>query len=266
MTNEAQPRETESHGVPPEDLALYALGALDASDLARIGKHLEDCASCRLELQRLNADIGAFALASAPSSTPPQRARDRLLAAIAGSERLVKGAPAASPQWSFAFRMVVAGILVAAVIFEWHDAAAMRRDNERLHRELEQEQATSAQAKAIAGMMMSRDTMRLTLVATNQKAQPTAHAIYSEKQACVLLTAHNLAPLGPGKMYELWLLPKAGAPVPAGMFQSDAEWNALMLHGGLPEGMEAKGFAITIEPEQGSAAPSQQPILVATAG
>lgn len=263
MTNEAQPHEMESHQIPPEDLALYALGALDASELARIAKHLEDCASCRLELQRLNADIGAFAIGAAPSASPPQRARDRLLATIAGSERQVKRA---SPQWSFAFRMVVAAILVAAVIFEWRNAASLRREIEQLQAQLLKERAASAQAEAIAGMMMSHDTMRLTLVARNEKPAPTAHAIYSQKQACVLLTAHNLAPLGPGKMYELWLLPKSGAPIPAGMFQSDAEWNALMLHGGLPQGMEAKGFAITIEPEEGSPAPSQPPILVGTAG
>jgi anti-sigma-K factor RskA len=263
MTNEAQSHEVESHPVPPEDLALYALGALDASELARIGKHLEGCASCRLEIQKLNADMGVFAMAAAPSSTPPQRARARLLAAIAGSERQVKRA---SPQWSFAFRLLVAAILLVAVVFEWHDAASLRRENEKLRTELKQQTATAAQAQAIADMMTTREAMRLTLVAAGQKAQPTAHAIYSEKKSCVLLTAHNLAPLGPGKMYELWLLPKSGAPIPAGMFQADPAWNVLMLHGGLPEGMEAKGFAITIEPEQGSAAPSGQPILVGTAG
>jgi hypothetical protein len=186
-----------------------------------------------------------------------------LLAAIAGSERQVKRA---SPQWSFAFRMVVAAILVVAVIFEWHDAASLRRENRRLQGELTQERATSAQAQAILSMLTAQNTMRLTLVAANQKPQAMAHAIYSEKKSCVLLTAHNLAPLSGGKMYELWLLPKSGAPVPAGMFQSDAGWNVIMLHGGLPQGMEARGFAITIEPEQGSAAPSQQPILVGTAG
>jgi anti-sigma-K factor RskA len=262
MTNEAQPHELESHPVQPEDLALYALGALDASDLARIAQHLECCAGCRLELQKLNADMGAFAIASAPSSTPPARARDRLLSAIAGSESAVRRA---TPRWSFGFRLLVAAVLLVAVIVEWRDASALRRDNQRLQRELAQEQAAFAQAQDIAKMMMARDTTHLTLVARDQKPQPTAHAIYSEKKACVLLTAHNLAPLGPGKMYELWLLPMSGAPIPAGMFQSDADWNALMLHGGLPEGMQAKGFAITIEPEQGSPAPSGQPILMGSA-
>jgi anti-sigma-K factor RskA len=262
MTNEPQSPEAEAHPVQPEDLALYALGALDASDLARIAQHLEGCAGCRLELQKLNAEIGAFAVAVAPSSTPPQRARHRLLTAIAASESAVRRA---SPRWSFAFRFAVALIFIAAALIEWRDISALRRQNRQLQQQLAQVQATSAQAQAIAGMMMSRDTMRLTLVATNQKPQPMAHAIYSEKKACVLLTAHNLAPLGPGKMYELWLLPKSGAPIPAGMFQSDADWNALMLHGGLPEGMQAKGFAITVEPEQGSPAPSGQPVLIGTA-
>lgn len=258
MTNEVQP-----HDVHPEDLTLYVLGALDGPELARIGKHLEACASCRLEIQHINADIGAFALASAPSSSPPDRAKQRLMAQIVREG--VKRQRSGFWNWSFAFRAVVGLVLLAALLVQWRNAEWLRRQNAELQQQLKQQQAESAQARAIAETIMAPDAMRLTLVAANAKRQPSAHIICSPQKARVFLMASDLAPLGPGKMYELWLLPKSGAPVPAGMFQSDADWNAQMLHGGLPPGMEAKGFAITIEPEQGSLAPTSKPILMGTA-
>lgn len=256
MTNDAQ------HDVHPEDLALYALGALDDQELVRIRKHLDTCAACRLELQKLNADAGAFALAAAPSSAPPLRVKERLMREISRDV-----APAPSPRvgkWSLAFRFVVAAILLAAVLLEWRDIASLRSQNADLKAQLQDEQKSSAQARAIAETIMAPDAMRLTLIASDAKPQPSAHVVCSTKRARVFLMASHLAPLGPGKMYELWLLPKSGAPVPAGMFQSDADWNAQMLHSGLPSGMEAKGFAVTIEPEQGSLAPTGKPVLMGT--
>jgi len=252
--------ETKSHEVRPDDLTLYALGALEGNELAQIGKHVGTCASCRAEMQRINADLGAYAMAAAPESAPPGRVRQRLMAAIA------REVPRSSGRrgWSFAFRFGLAVLLLVALALEWKSGRAWREENARLKHELWQEQAESAQAKAIAETIMAPDAMKLTLVAANAKPQPTAHIYCSQQKGRVFLMANNLAPLGPGKMYELWLLPKQGAPVPAGMFQSGADWNAHMLHSGLPSGMEPKGFAITIEPAQGSLKPSTQPILMGT--
>ena len=43
-----------------EDLALYALGALD--EKAALEKHLAECASCRRELEQLRGDAALLAL------------------------------------------------------------------------------------------------------------------------------------------------------------------------------------------------------------
>lgn len=257
MTNEVKP-----HEVPPEDLTLYAMGALEGAELARIAKHVEDCASCRTELQRIHGDLGVYGMAAAPELMPPARAKERLMAEIAKD-----GAPAKVHSgwgWLLAYRIAVALLLLVALDLELKSGKGLREENVQLKQELWQEQAESAQARAIAETIKAPDAMRLTLVAINAKPQPSAQAFYSRDKARVFLIVTELAPLGKGKMYELWLLPKSGSPVPAGMFQSGADWNAHMMHSGLPKGMEAKGFAITIEPEDGSLAPSGQPILMGT--
>jgi anti-sigma-K factor RskA len=67
------------------------------------------------------------------------------------------------------------------------------------------------------------------------------------------------------KAYELWLIPTAGSPIPAGTFKPDARGSATLIEPTLPAGVEAKTFAITVEPEQGSATPTM-PILMMGAG
>src|ERR1700734_2482412 len=69
-----------------EDLALYALDALRGDDRAKLDQHLTACGSCRLELERLRADTALLAM-SAMGPRPPQRARQRLLDAVAREAR-----------------------------------------------------------------------------------------------------------------------------------------------------------------------------------
>ena len=54
-----------SHEQFAEDLALYALGSLQGEELAALEKHLQECSSCRRELEQLRGDMGLLALATA---------------------------------------------------------------------------------------------------------------------------------------------------------------------------------------------------------
>jgi anti-sigma-K factor RskA len=55
-----------------------------------------------------------------------------------------------------------------------------------------------------------------------------------------------------------------GAPMPAGMFKPDAHGSAMVINPPLPAGMEAKAFAITIEPEAGSPTPTMPIVMMGT--
>jgi anti-sigma-K factor RskA len=68
--------------------------------------------------------------------------------------------------------------------------------------------------------------------------------------------------LPPQKAYELWLIPTSGNPIPAGVFKPDARGNASVVNPPLAAGTEAKAFAITVEDEAGSAAPTTPAVMV----
>ncbi len=107
--------------------------------------------------------------------------------------------------------------------------------------------------------------MRVTLVAGQAPPQPQGRAIYVRDRSSLIFLASNLPGLPPQKAYELWLIPTNGAPIPAGVFKPDARGSASVIEPPLPGGVEAKAFAITVEPEQGSATPTM-PIVMMGAG
>src|SRR5258708_37438837 len=80
-----------------DDLALYALDALDGEERVRLDAHLAACAACRLELEQLRGDTALLAL-SAAGARPPQRARPRPLDAVAGEPRLARLVPTQAPR------------------------------------------------------------------------------------------------------------------------------------------------------------------------
>jgi len=76
--------------------------------------------------------------------------------------------------------------------------------------------------------------------------------------------ASNLDPLPAGKTYELWLIPKSGAPMPAGLFKPDAHGMAMMMpeNPEVPAWTDLKAFAVTVEPEGGTTTPTMPIVLM----
>ena len=104
--------------------------------------------------------------------------------------------------------------------------------------------------------------MHVSMVSINTPMPPHASTIYQPQTGHLLLMASNLQPLPAGMTYELWLIPKSGAPMPYGLFKPDAKGGAMMMH--MPEkaaGIEAKAFAVTMEPEGGSPGPTGNILL-----
>ncbi|HVG91434.1 MAG TPA: anti-sigma factor, partial [Alphaproteobacteria bacterium] len=90
--------------------------------------------------------------------------------------------------------------------------------------------------------------------------------IYSPQKGCLLLMASNAPVLPEDKIYELWLLPADGsAPMAAGWFKPDGKGNGMIFHKLRTAGIDAKGFAVTVEPASGSQTPTM-PIVMEPAG
>ena len=241
-----------------DDLVLHALGVLEGSDRSALEAHLAQCAACRRELQHLLGDMGLLGLATM-GPAPGSAARARLLSALAKEPRL---RVARKQAWLLA-PLVAAIVLALVSIVLWHQ-------NRTLRQELAQQQAQSAQnqaefeyAREVLALLSAPDAIRVTLVATNAKPEPQGKVIYRPQTGSLVFLASNFAPVPPKKAYELWLLPTSGAaPIPVGVFKPDARGSASVLMPSLQKHLQAKAFAITIEPETGSTTPTM-PIMLA---
>lgn len=247
-----------------DDLALLALEALPGDERTALEKHLEECSSCRRELERLRGDMALLAL-SAAGPAPPQRSRERLLKAIAKEPRARK-TPVRRPAfaWTLLPWLAAAALLLLAGFF-WQQSDRLAQRVARLQDESAQRQTQLEKAREVVATLTSTNAMRVTLVAAQNPPQPQGKAIYVRDRSSLIFLASNLPGLPPQKAYELWLIPVNGAPIPAGVFKPDARGSATLIEPPLPGGVEAKAFAITIEPEQGSASPTM-PIVLMGAG
>jgi anti-sigma-K factor RskA len=245
-----------------DDLALLALGALQGDERVTIEKHLEECSSCRRELEQLRGDMALLAL-STSGPAPPRRSRERLLKAIAQEPRAQKTTSRRS-LWTFLPWLATAALLLVACFF-WQQSDRLAQRVARLQDESAQQQAQLERARKVVSTLTSTDALRITLVAAQAPPQPQGKAIYVRDRSSLIFLASNMPVLPPQKAYELWLIPTNGAPIPAGLFKPDARGSATVVEPPLPAGVEAKTFAITVEPEQGSSTPTM-PIVMMGAG
>lgn len=244
-----------------DDLALYALGALQGEEQRALERHLEECSACRQELEKLQGDVALLAF-STSGPEPPARSRNRLMTAIAKEPRKAQLRQRARGSWWNALGWAAA---LAAILM----GVLLRQQNSELRRRVAELETSSSKqdqqllkAKQLLTALTSPDAAHFTLVAGKTPPQPQGKAIYVRGSGTLVFLASNLPAIPPRKAYELWLIPTSGAPIPAGLFKPDARGAAAVIRPPLPAGVEAKAFAITIEPEAGSPMPTSQPIMV----
>jgi anti-sigma-K factor RskA len=245
-----------------EDLALHALGVLQGEERVALEKHLEGCAGCRRELEQLRGDMALMAL-SVAGPAPPRRARQRLIEAVAREPR--RAAAPARRSWLTLVPWVAAAALALGLVALWLQNSDLERQIAGLQSESAQQQAELQRAREVVSTLTATDAMRVTLVAAKTPPQPQGRAIYVRDRSSLIFLASNLQALPAQKANELWLIPTNGAPIPAGVFKPDAHGSAVVVNPPLPAGVQAKAFAITVEPESGSSAPTM-PILMVGAG
>lgn len=242
-----------------DDLALLALGSLEGDERVALEKHLEECFGCRRELERLRGDLALLALSSSGPAAP-KRSRERLLKAIAKEPRAQK-TPAGRRSRSFMPWLAALAMLLLAGFF-WKQSDRLEQRLAQLQDESGQQRVQLERAREVVSTLTSTDALRVTLVAAQAPPQPQGKAIYVRNRSSLIFLASNMPELPPQKIYELWLIPTSGAPIPAGVFKPDAKGSATVIEPPLPNGVEAKAFAITVEPEQGSLTPTMPIVMM----
>jgi len=259
----------KSHEQFADDLALYALDELTGAERKDLEQHVEACAACRRELWMLRGDLGLLGLASS-GPQPPARSKERLMRAIAAEPRgasLPKAERVRERSFWAALVPSLAALALLLVTFELvHNNAQLKEQIAQLETRNREQSAELNRTNEELRLLSSGDAIQVSLKPQNTPQHPSGTAIFSASQNRMMFMASNLAAVPAGKAYELWIIPAAGAPIPAGVFKPDNHGNAMMMAREMPAGVGAKAFAITLENEAGSDKPTSPILLMGSVG
>lgn len=249
-----------------DDLPLLAAGALSSGEAAALLSHVSQCPECQNQLAGLKNAAAQVGIAQG-SVQPPQHLRARILDQVRRDRQPstfkfpspVKS-NARSSLW-FLVPAFAALVLAVLAVANWQKVQRLESDNQKLRSQVRDNDSALKRSRALLETLTAADALHVTLTATGKPAPPDAKTIYSAQQHALVLTANNLAPLPPDRAYQLWLLPKTGAPVPYGTFKPDSHGNAVLVMTQLAP-QSPKAFAVTVENEAGSPVPTSPILLV----
>lgn len=219
--------------------APYALDALDAHERSRFETHLEQCEACRDELAGFHAT--AARLFDTVHTAPPPELRERLLTEISATTQqrpvttLVPRARARRmlPRLAVAASVLVAAGAIGGYVVE-HDRAS----------------DLSASVDNVTTILTADDA---TMLAGDVRTGGGMRIVRSEDHDAAVVMASELEELDADHVYQVWAM-HDGVPRSVGLLGRGAG----MVYA--PELGEPDGFALTVEPDGGSDAPTTDPV------
>lgn len=178
-----------------------------------------------------------------------------------GAGRVTKS----SSGWFLKFGMLAASIALAATIVGlftlWQQNNTLNSQLAQLNK---QQQATNdelARVRADRDILTAPDARTLQLSGTSVAPQAHANLAYDKQTGRAILYAVNLPPAPTGKAYQIWYIAD-GKPLPGKVFKADTQGRATLRDNIPAEGRNATLFAVTLEPEQGTTAPTGEKYLL----
>ncbi len=231
---------------------LYALGVLEPEEKSEMEEHLaRNCPVCQAGMRRGLA-FGALLGTLPDSEDPPKRLRRRILASVG-----VESGTGYSWMGALAF---LSACLLVWVGFLSKESSRKGEETERMRTALRQSTSDLSKVQAALSFLNEPDTEQV--VFGKGQPLPPRGRVFVNAARGVMLMASNLPAAPTGKIYEMWLVPKIGAPIPAGLFQADAQGNALYILNQAVNRSATKAIAVTLEPESGSTTPTM-PLVIA---
>lgn len=228
---------------------LYALGLLDGDEKQEMDAHLRrGCVTCRQSLSDAQA-INAVLLSSVPVVEPSSRLKRRLMASM-GVQPM---------GWTWAAALAAACLLIVAL---WLSDQERRRASELAQTRGEMMQVVSQRDRVLQALsFLNQPETRQVGFAKGPRGN-----VFLNPTRGVLLISSNLPRLDPGRAFEMWVIPKGGAPRPAGLFTANPDGTAVHILAGAVDMASIGAIAVTVEPEAGSPGPTSTPIIAAAIG
>lgn len=240
------------HDEMENSVAAFVLGALDDDEADGVRRHLETCPTCPGLAVGLRRAVGAVPLAVEPLQ-PPTDLRDRILAAAGAgvAPTAVRARPAPIPvrrttgrRWGV-WRPAVAAAAVVAFALGAGLGLGIGRST-----------APPPPAAAVAQYSMN---------GTGQMEASHGSVFELKREGLTFVQFSGLPPIAADRVYELWLIPSSGQPVPGAVFAPDPLGGKVIVLGHDLSGYKA--LAVTEEAApNGAPAPTQQPQLAGTLG
>jgi anti-sigma factor RsiW len=262
--------------VRSEDLELLALGALSENEAEALQAHLSACEACsaRLAEARGHASLLAFAVnQERPAGTIKAELMARVRANRQAEEMNVwpsrihpqeHNKPPKEPTSGWLTWVLAAAALLLALV-----SFALSWQNRNLAARLQQQRKVTEssirereQIEKLVGMLASPDTMTVKLAGIGEMPKASGLVKFNSKAGLILYQAIDLPDLPAGKSYQMWLVPINGAPISAGLLGPGGRPFGNMWMAELPANVEAKAFAVTVEPAGGTDQPTGPKVLL----
>jgi anti-sigma-K factor RskA len=221
-----------------DDLAAYALGALDRPEAEAVERHLESCESCRARVRWLSPAVDLLP-ATVEQRTPPPRLRETLMATVRAeaAPASVESTPAREPWWA-----ALRGVMLRPAT------------------------ALAAMILLVAGLGAGyllggagEPSSELVRADPLNSAKPVSATLERSGDSAIL-HVHELPMIAEDEVYEVWVQ-RAGVMEPRNTFVLGMDGTAEAAIPGPLEGGEA--VLVTREPRPGSPQPTTEPILSA---
>lgn len=233
--------QAPSHEELRDDLAAYALGALEEGEAERLRVHLADCDECRRHLRWLEPAVELLPR-TVEQLEPPPRLRESVMDAVRTEvpERLREPARPGTARW---WRGLGGSL--------WRPATAVAA-------------AAMLVAGAVAGYLIHEPGgggTSTTLAATATPAAPRAAGVLERDGDAGILRVRGLPPLARDRVYEVWVR-RDGVLSPSSLFVPRRDRSADAAVPGPLAGADT--VLVTSEPRGGSRQPTSPPLLSVT--
>ncbi len=232
-----------------EMIPARALSALDAAEERALNEHLENCDECRKDLDEWQGTAATLAVVADPIEPSP-KVRERILNEVRKENSASEVIPFRSTSRNIWRSFGSLGAMAAVVLFTalivglvvlWRENSAVKDDLALANEFIQLAKTPGAKVSELQGVDLGSGA--------------TATLAY-DKTGHAMLRADRLPSVPQGKAYQLWFIVGKNPPMPGKTFSPDSAGKGVLKDQMPKEALDSAIFAITLEPEGGSSAPT----------